>query len=169
MKLVSRLGATFAAINAGRRLLTIGLVVLGLTLQALGLAHSEVDTRWCVTWRMFTQTAPLTLSFMLMFPLLFEGIRARGAERFFMVVVAPCVVLIIAASIAVWFGHLNMFDQPPLIKIQLGWPLDIVIRGINLLGAYYSAYGRERFWSSLVLGVVLLLTCAGVADAWKSR
>jgi hypothetical protein len=170
MRLVKPLRESYGAINTARRLLTIGLVVLVLTLQALGVAHHEVDTSWRGIWRMFTQTAPLTLAFMLMIPTLFEGIKARGADKFFMVVVAPCVILLIATCIAVWFGHLNMFNQPRLIETEImRWPFDIVIRGINLLGAYYYAYGPEKFWSSLVLAVVLLVTFGGLSDIWKSR
>jgi hypothetical protein len=170
MRLLNRLWESYDAIDAARHLLTVGLVALALILQALGVAYYEVDTSCSGIWRMFTQTAPLTLAFMLMIPTFFEGIKARGAERFFMVVVAPCVILIIATAIAVWFGHLNMFDQPPLIDTEIGWlPLDIVIRAINLLGAYYYAYGPEKFWSSLVLAVVLLLTFAGLSDVWESR
>jgi len=170
MSLFNRFLEGYDALDTARHLLAVGLVALALTLQALGVAYHEVDTTWHGIWRIFTQTAPLTLAFMLMIPIFVNGIRARGAERFFMVVVAPCVILIIATSIAVWFGYLDMFDHPPLIELEIGWlPLDIVIRGINLLGAYYYAYGPEKFWSSLVLAVVLLLTFGGLSDVWKSR
>jgi hypothetical protein len=170
MRLVKRLWESYDAIDAARTLLKIGLLVLGFTLQGLGLAHREADTSWLGMWRMFIQTVPLTLAFMLMIPICFEGLKARGAERFFMVVIAPWVILIIATSMAVWWGDLTTVDQPPLIQTKVGWLLvDVVIRGINLLGAYYAAYGPETFWSSLGLAVVLLGTFGALRHVWKSR
>jgi hypothetical protein len=170
MGIFNRLRESCEAIDIARNLLTIGLVTLALLLQALGVAYHESDTSWRGIWRIFTETAPLTLAFLLIIPILFGGIKERGTERFLSVVVAPCVILIIATSIAVWFGHLNVFDHPPIIETEIGWlPLDIVIRGINLLGAYYHAYGPEKFWSSLILAVVLFGTLAELSDVWRSR
>lgn len=170
MGIINRLRESYEAIDIAGNLLTIGLVTLAFILQALGVAYHESDTSWWGIWSVFTETAPLTLAFFLIIPIFFDGIKERGVERFLSVVIAPCVILIIATSIGVWFGHLNMFDHPPLIETEIGWlPLDIVIRGINLLGAYYHAYGPGKFWSSLVLAVVLVGTFAEVNKVWRSR
>lgn len=170
MRIINRLRESYEAIDIARNLLTIGLVTLALTLQALGVAYYESDTSWHGIWRRFIETAPLTLAFLLIIPIFFGGIKERGVEWFLSVVVAPCVILILATSIAVWFGHSNLLDHRPLIETEAGWlPFDIVIRGINLLGTYYYVYGPEKFWSSLVLAVVLLGAFKELSEIWRSR
>ena len=107
MGLIKRLWDSFDTINLAQLLLQLGLVILALALQALGLSGFEPDTSWKGIAHLLAQTAPLTLAFMVMIPRFVEGITTGGADGYLMAVLMPCVALIIATSIAVRLGDLS--------------------------------------------------------------
>jgi hypothetical protein len=192
---LDRLKESWVSVNLAATAAGVGMVLVATGIQAVVLtALRGADPNPIPTvrelinsapeyWQLFRQTAPLTLSITLISAVLWpakpktrpprnerelvQSILHKGPH------IAEIVLLVLAAlialSLAVWIGRLDVWRQPDLIEPRPLGPVNIIIGVINLLGKFYYAYGYDSFWSSMVLGVCLGALLRSLAVTWGPR